>query len=38
MIDYLRRDVETNSSQVEFLVSVNTGHYEEYSRTLLEIV
>ena len=34
MINYLRRDVKTNSSQVQFLVSVNTGNYEEYTRAL----
>ena len=34
MINHLRRDVKTNSSQVQFLVSVNTRNYEEYSRSL----
>ena len=34
MINYLRRDVKTNSSQVQFLVSVNTRNYEEYTRAL----
>ena len=36
-MNYLRRDVKTNSSQVQFLVSVNTGNYEEYSRALTDI-
>ena len=38
MINHLRRDVKTNSSQVQFLVSVNTGNYEKYSGALAEIV
>ena len=36
IIFYLRWDVETNSSQIKLLVSVNTGNDEKYSRTLEE--